>query len=435
MTRPSTEPDATATDGRDLRAATPLVKASLLRSRTVFRDPARATVRSILDPEALDEYRNHHRLSAVLPLIRSLLATPAQEHGLIMAVGDELGRLLWVEGDAGTRGKAEEMAFLPGADWSESSMGTSAPGIAIATGAAVQVRREEHFAPQVTQFSCSAVPLTDPLSGERIGFLDLTGGDRAVDSLILPYLRSTASAVQSHLAAAGRLQVGTPSSMPDARASAPARPAPGAHRTRASGPRVQPTLVATGHRAPVLRTANGETALSLRHAEILAVLARTETGLDTAELAEAIYPGAVTPVTVRAELTRLRKALAAAGLADTVKLTSRPYRVTGLSVDALSVENLLGRGFHVRALQSYAGALLPDSEAPMIVAWREELAATIREAVLADASAETLMSYLQRPEAAHDVEAWTLALKLLPARSPKRAAVLARLDSLEALSA
>jgi hypothetical protein len=185
----------------------------------------------------------------------------------------------------------------------------------------------------------------------------------------------------------------------------------------------------------VLRTANGETALSLRHAEILAVLARTETGLDTAELAEAIYPGAVTPVTVRAELTRLRKALAAAGLADTVKLTSRPYRVTGLSVDALSVENLLGRGSHVRALQSYAGALLPDSEAPMIVAWREELAATIREAVLADASAETLMSYLQRPEAAHDVEAWTLALKLLPARSPKRAAVLARLDSLEALSA
>lgn len=417
-------PDDLLQDGRDLRAAPPLVLASLMRSRTTFHDPAKATVRSILDDDELDDHRDRHPLSSALPLIRSLLAVPAKEHGLIMAVGDEAGRLLWVEGDSGTRDKAETMAFLPGADWSESSVGTSAPGIAIATGAAVQVSREQHFAPQVTEFSCSAVPLTHPGTGERIGFLDMTGGERAVDSLILPYLRSTASAVQAHLSAlhlAAQAETLKRSQAPR-RATAPRRPAP-----RAPGAR----LLMTGNSPARLATPAGETTLSRRHAELLAVLARTGTGMDVAELAEAVYPSAVSHVTVRAEMTRLRKVLEGAGAADPVVLTSRPYRLSGLRVDALEVEALLGRGAHRQALAEYAGPLLPTSEAPQIVAWRQELAATLREAVLSDASVETLLEYLRRPEAADDAEVWTLALKLLPARSPKRAAVLAHLESLE----
>ncbi|MGO3151138.1 MAG: transcriptional regulator [Galactobacter sp.] len=417
-------------DGRDLRTAPPLVQASLLRSRTAFVDPTRATVRSILGADELEEYRSGHQLATVLPLIRSLLSTPAKEHGLIMAVGDEAGRLLWVEGDAGTRGRAEDMAFLPGADWSESSMGTSAPAIAIATGAAVQVRREEHFAPQVTEFCCSAVPLRDPVNGNRIGFLDLTGGDRAADSLILPYLRSTAEAVQSHLAA--QVQAAKAQAERRERDRATARVVVGPSAARpARATKAAPRLSVTGQRPPALRTATGQLPLSRRHAEILAVLAKHPAGLDTAELAAAIYPTPVTPVTIRAEVTRLRKVLAKADLDSQIQLSSRPYRVTGLEVDAVSVETLLGRGSHVQALNEYAGTLLPESEAPAILTWREELAATLREAVLADASAETLLKYLRRPEATDDVEAWTLALKLLPARSPKRAAVLAHLDRID----
>jgi hypothetical protein len=430
MTRPGALD--TFADGRDLTRATPLVQASLIRSRTTFQDPSRATVRSILEADALEEYRTRHQLATVLPLIRALLSTPAKEHGLIMAVGDELGRLLWVEGDAGTRGRAEDMAFLPGADWSESSMGTSAPAIAIATGAAVQVRREEHFAPQVTEFSCSAVPLTDPQSGERIGFLDLTGGDRAVDSLILPYLRSTAEAVQAHLT--GRLHAARAQAAQAAQA-AQEREAASTATTVSLSPRPKrtaPRLLVTGNRPPVLQTGDREIVLSRRHAEILSILTKHPDGMDTADLAEAIYPAPVTPVTVRAEVTRLRKVLTNANLGSSVELSSRPYRLTGLEVDAVRVESLLGRGSHVQALGEYAGPLLRESDAPAILAWRQELAATLREAVLADASAETLLKYLRRPEAADDVEAWTLALKLLPARSPKRASVLAHLDRLDA---
>ena len=63
-----------------------------------------------------------------------------------------------------------------------------------------------------------------------------------------------------------------------------------------------------------------EIALSERHAEIVALLAQHPGGLDTGALM-ARLDGATTPVTIRAEMSRLRKRLG--GLVD-----SRPYRLT-----------------------------------------------------------------------------------------------------------
>lgn len=439
-------------DGRDLRGSAPLVRASWIRSRTTFPDPGTARVLSILDRDQLAHRQATHPLASVLPLIRSLLGQPARDHGLIMAIGDELGQLLWVEGDSRTRSTAEAMAFQAGADWSEQSMGTSAPAIALLEGVPAQVRREEHFSPLAVAFSCSAVPLTDPLTGERIGFLDLTGDDRAADSLILPYLRATASAVEAHLLTLPRAG-STPDASPTPHAStlssnrpplgasaAPRGPTPphaagdaAVADAAAARPDACPvTLHITGSQPPTLHTPQGETRLSLRHAEILAVLARSGAGLESGELAAQIYPGQAPGVTVRAEVARLRRALTAAGAAPLLTLDSQPYRLVGLNVDALGVAGLLDRGAHREALAGYRGALLPASEAPAIVAWRQELAATLREAVLADASVETLLDYLARPEAADDEEAWAAALRLLPARSPKRAAAVARLEALRA---
>lgn len=424
-------------DGRDLSAAAPLVRASWIRSRTAFPDPGTAKVLSILDRDALAQRQAEHPLASALPLIRSLLAQAARDHGLIMAVGDEHGRLLWVDGDARTRTLAEDMAFLAGADWSEQSMGTSAPAIALAAGVPAQVRREEHFSPLAAAFSCSAVPLTDPLSGQRLGFLDLTGDDRAAASLILPYLRATASAVEAHLLTLPRTgptardRTRSASRPPLGASAAPRRFSPQSLTATVQPAQARVTLQVTGSQPPVLHTPRGATQLSLRHAEILAVLARNGAGLEAGGLAAQIYSGPAPSVTVRAELARLRRALAHAGAAELVRLESRPYRLSGLSVDALDVATLIDRGAHREALAAYRGALLPASEAPAIVAWRQELASALRESVLADASTETLLDYLARPEAAEDEQAWTVALRLLPARSPKRAAVVARLEALQ----
>ncbi|BAS16518.1 hypothetical protein AHiyo8_48210 [Arthrobacter sp. Hiyo8] len=62
---------------------------------------------------------------------------------------------------------------------------------------------------------------------------------------------------------------------------------------------------------------------------------------------------------------------------------------------------------------------------------REKVSALLREAVLNDGSAEALLKYAGLPEAKNDVDVRLAALRLLPPRSPKRAAVVAELERLE----
>ena len=76
--------------------------------------------------------------------------------------------------------------------------------------------------------------------------------------------------------------------------------------------------------------------------------------------------------------------------------------------------------------------MLPRSQAPAIVRLRSDVARELREAVLAEGSAGTLLRYLQLPEAEYDGDAWRAALQVLPPRSPKRAAVVAQLQRIEA---
>jgi hypothetical protein len=92
----------------------------------------------------------------------------------------------------------------------------------------------------------------------------------------------------------------------------------------------------------------------------------------------------------------------------------------------------LGRGAHRLALNIYRGEVLPRSEAPAILELRRRVGGLLREAILTDASPEVLLQYLQLPEAHDDGEAWLSALRLLPARSPRRPAVVAHLERLEA---
>jgi hypothetical protein len=178
----------------------------------------------------------------------------------------------------------------------------------------------------------------------------------------------------------------------------------------------------------VLRAGEHELSLSVRHSEILVLLASHPRGLTAEELAERLYDQAVPPVTLRAELVRLRKVLERS--ATGVALLSRPYRVEGLEVDSMTALALLARGSHRQALGAYAGKLLPRSEAPAIAELRDELSATLREAVVGSAAVDVVLNYLRLPEAADDAEAWRTALRLLPPRSPRRAAVVAHLEHL-----
>ena len=392
----------------DTRAVRSSVSDSWQRSLKLHDTPEHVTTPATLPTHVLDEHRKTHPIIEVLPLLGTLLA-PAHQVGLITAISNHHGHLLWVDGAQQTRAQAETIGFVPGADWSEASMGTSAPGAVLSTKAPAQIAGAEHFSYAVQKFYCSAVPLRHP-SGSIVGMLDLTGSEAAVTPLAQAMLTTTARAIEQFWAT---------------------------H----TFPHTAPVTLAATARSPLIEVATGGPArigqlrLSNRHAEILTILDWNRTGLTATQLAHELF-GELTPdelparlTTVRAEMSRLRKLLDRTGLPVTI--ASQPYRLeSAMTTDASAAMGALHRGDLAAALQLAPHAVLPSSEAPGVVEIRQHFATALREAVLADATADELWSYLGRHEAAHDVEAWMLALKILPPHSPRRAMVTAALQRL-----
>ncbi|ERK62054.1 hypothetical protein N136_04824, partial [Leifsonia aquatica ATCC 14665] len=149
------------------RRVRPVVGASWQRAEQARLDPERIVAPLLLDGPGLEDARRSHPIAAALPVIRQLLVREAeQDSRVVVAVGDARGRLLWVEGDPELRRQAEGMLFVPGAAWAEGDVGTSAPGTALAIGGGVQIRGDEHYAFEVKPWSCTAVPVRDPETGE-----------------------------------------------------------------------------------------------------------------------------------------------------------------------------------------------------------------------------------------------------------------------------
>lgn len=395
----------------------PLVLESWLRSLDALNAPAAFSPPVVWESRELAAFRRDHPLAAIMPVITKLLVGPSHDTGLLVAVGDEHGRLLWVEGDSAARRHGEAINFAQGADWSETAVGTSAPGTALALGRSVQITGQEHFNPAVHSWSCTAVPVHDPDSGSVLGIVDITGGPDAVGANTLSLVQATVAAAEAQLRIE-RLERRVERARPSGTA-APAKPL------------YRDSLQILGRDQGLLHIAGQAVTLSERHTEILTVLALFPNGLTAEELTGKVYPEGTSLTSIRAEMVRLRKLLLAA--APTLVPRSRPYRLPRpLVVDAEQVRNYLGRGAHRLALNIYRGEVMPRSEAPEIEAVRARVSIQLREAILNDASPEVLLAYLQLPEAADDVDAWRTALGLLPPRSPKRSAVVAHLESLEA---
>lgn len=400
-----------------------LVRESWERSAGRHLDPDNLMPSLAFDEDELRDHRLGHPLAGVLPVITKLLVNDADDDsGMLVAVGDAMGRLLWVDGDRHLRRRAEGMLFVEGAGWSEREVGTSAPGTALVLDHGIQIHAAEHFNRLVHPWSCTAVPVHDPETRQIIGVIDITGGPQAVSSHALPLMEATAAAVESEIMVQ-RLRA-----LADRRSLGRARrePAPRSMPVRA-GLQVlgRDTGLLVGHGAA------RPTELSRRHAEILTLLSWHHQGLGADALAGLLYDADEAAVTLRAELVRLRRVLAAT--APAIVPVSRPYRLTTpLELDAHQVLSLLDRGAHRAALAAYPGPLLPDSVAPGIVQLRELVASRLREAMLTDASAELLHDYIRSAAAPDDTEVLVACLRLLPPRSPKRAGLVARIEAIDA---
>ena len=404
--------DAVIGEHTDARGIRKLVAESWDRSLALQLDPDGMLAAMELADDDLREYRNAHPLSLALPTIHKLLIRHAFESGLVVAVGDQAGRLLWIDGDRTLRRKAEGMLFVEGADWSEARVGTSAPGTALALDRGIQIAGPEHFTRIAHPWSCTAVPVHDPETGSVLGVIDGTGGDDAVAPATLPLLEAAVAAVEAEL----RIQ------RLDELSNAPRR------IIHHAVPHPTPVLRVLGTETGQLEVGGATRELSARHTEILTILACHPDGLSADMLASLVYDGEPSVVTLRAEMVRLRRLLG-----DDLAPVSRPYRLPQrVELDAQRVFGFLDRGAHKVALGAYVGPVLPASTAPGIVALRAEVSERLRDALLTDASADTLLDYARTDEAAYDVEVWRACLQLLPPRSPKRASVVRRIERIEA---
>jgi GAF domain-containing protein len=312
-----------------------------------------------------------------------------------MAVSDAGGRLLWVEGHPGVLRRAERMNFVAGAWWDEAHAGTNAPGTALAVDHAVQIFGSEHFSRAVQPWTCSAAPVHDPVTGRLLGTVDVTGGDQVANPHSLALVQAAARLAESYLTQH--------------------RPAAGAALSLHALGRDEAALSRYGR--PVL--------LSRRHSEIVALLAGHPEGLTGDQLGLELYGDELNPVTLRAELSRLRLVLGAQVLA------SRPYRLeVPVDADFLAVTRLLAAGALGEALTGYRGPLLPASEAPGIAALRTRLEHDLRAAVLTATDVSLLDAWARSPSGTGDLAVWEALARRLPARSTRWALASARVRDL-----
>lgn len=408
-------------DDRRLQQVRPLVRESWERSWRSRVGPE-GTPHLELVNEELERYRLTHPLASAMDMIRALLLPgTAEDSGVIVAVGDQAGRLLWIEGDRQLRSLTDDMGFVAGANWSEDAVGTAAPGTALTLGQSVQIRGAEHYNRLVHPWSCTAAPVRDPETHQVLGVIDITGGDEVVTPQVRLLVDATARAVESEMLVA-RLRE---------RAEAPRSSAP----VRTGKGTIRGILHVLGRDRARLETDTefGERVieLSARHAAIMLMLSVHRQGLSAERLAELVYGEGASPDTLRPEMVRLRKVLerTASGLIP----ESRPYRLPmPLETDAQDVLSLLDRGAHRVALTAYRGPVLPESTSPGVEEFRETVRSALREVMFSEASLDVLLAYAEIPEGQNDAEVLRLALEMLPARSPKRAGLVARIERLEA---
>ena len=73
------------------------------------------------------------------------------------------------------RHRADALGFTEGARWTEGAVGTNAIGTALAEDAPVQIFSAEHFVRSHHGWTCTACPVHDPRSGELLGVVDVSG--------------------------------------------------------------------------------------------------------------------------------------------------------------------------------------------------------------------------------------------------------------------
>ncbi|MGC5563446.1 GAF domain-containing protein [Streptomyces sp. FR-108] len=352
----------------------PVIEESWRRMLRGGVDPDHDFRAGLLDRDEIERRRRESPLRHVLPVLREGLLSVADVTRHIMVVADDEGRVLWREGSRPVLHRADGFGFELGAHWGENVVGTNGIGTPAVVRRPVQVFAAEHFVRTHATWTCTGAPITDPRDGRLLGVVDVSGPWETMHPSTLAWVDSVAKLAEArlrerHLATLDRLRsvaapvlaritgralavdrdgwtaavtgmphldrVALPTSPGTDRIRVPSlglcsvEPLTGGWLIRApdgggdpggaarieldvSRPRRWSVTVADG-------TGTWTHELSPRHAELLYLLALHRAGRSAAALADDLFGDPSRTVTVRAEMSRVRRYLGPV-------LEHRPYR-------------------------------------------------------------------------------------------------------------
>ena len=336
----------------------------------------------VVETGGLELLRRSSGLMDVLDEISHGLESLVADGENILVVADAKGRVLWRSGSPSVLMNADRLGFIEGANWGEGTVGTNAIGTALVSQRAVQVFSAEHFLRSHHSWTCAGAPIRDPRTGHVIGVVDVSGPAATVHPTTIALVDAVARLAESHLrqehdrtlnrlralAAPILARMGSPALAVDTEGWVAAVDAMPLHNRillpEQMGPgRVRLATLGMCAVEPLpggwlVRLAKGDEAeegtdrdrasqvtldlsdpdrpalimagqfgswrhdLSLRHAEILCALALSPQGRSAPQLADDLYGDRSRVVTVRAEMSRLRKQF-------TGILAAQPYRFAG----------------------------------------------------------------------------------------------------------
>ena len=402
--------DATMTGGKSPARPREVIGDSWRRLQTLGIDPELGNpAETQMDVSDLELSRRESGLFDILDDLARGLESVVQDGDNILVVADRHGRVLWRSGSTSVLDRADDLGFVEGANWAEDSVGTNAIGTALVSRRAVQIFSAEHYVRSHHSWTCAGAPIRDPRTGQVLGAIDVSGPAktvhpttialvdavarlaesqlrelhrstldrlRSVAAPMLARLQSPALAVDANgwVAAvesvALRNRILLPEDLATGRFWLPTlgvcdfEPLPGGWLVRPTGA-AESSVADSGNTTRIridlrnsqkprieVRSEVGEWTHepTPRHAEILYLLATHRQGRTAAQMAADLFGDDGRAITVRAEMSRLRKHLA--GI-----ISTQPYRLD----ESATVEVIT---------PSDMRRLLPHSSAPAIRAAR-----------------------------------------------------------------
>jgi transcriptional regulator of acetoin/glycerol metabolism len=167
--------DAVIAGGRPPVRPRGVVARSWSRVLDLGLDASCTNAREPLPFDEVERRRRSSPLVLVVDELRQVLVSVADASSFLMVVTDSDGVILWREGSARVRLRADALGFTEGARWTEATVGTNAIGTALTEAAPVQLFSAEHFEQAQHPWYCTAAPIHHPVSGELLGIADVSG--------------------------------------------------------------------------------------------------------------------------------------------------------------------------------------------------------------------------------------------------------------------